>query len=110
MTLVEVEFLIESRLKRQNQFEGTIAKNDDIWKIITAEHNKKFNVARLFTSLRKRYSVETTRYREYYYECNKEWTGMSRDEKEEQSENVTFGEEDDIHDLMGGDDDWVTDA
>ncbi|KAK3266767.1 hypothetical protein CYMTET_24635 [Cymbomonas tetramitiformis] len=88
MTLVEVEFLIESRLKRQNQFEGTIAKNDDIWKIITAEHNKKFNVARLFTSLRKRYSVETAQYREYYYECNKEWTGMSRDEKEEQSENV----------------------
>ncbi|KAK3261372.1 hypothetical protein CYMTET_29716 [Cymbomonas tetramitiformis] len=153
MSPVEVEHLIEARLKRTSQFEGTISKNEDIWKILTVEHNTKFNVARLFTSLRKRYSVETEAYRAYFYSINKEWTGMSTDEKQEQSElprpkhadlfekynynqrplcipetlydgevaccnfqqnpdaeDLTLGDEDNIEELLVGDDAWVEGA
>ncbi|KAK3244773.1 hypothetical protein CYMTET_45631 [Cymbomonas tetramitiformis] len=63
MSALEVEFLIEARLKCQNQFEGTISKNEDIWKLIAVEHNTKFELARRFSSLRERYSVETELYR-----------------------------------------------
>ncbi|KAK3254629.1 hypothetical protein CYMTET_36159 [Cymbomonas tetramitiformis] len=69
MTPVEADYLIETRLKRTSQFEGTIAKNENIWKL---KHDTKFNLTRMWTSLRKRYNVEIEAYRSYYYACNKE--------------------------------------